>query len=74
MFHHPQFRGRIGELKTIIAKKVFLRSGDYLDLNNVTIPTHNGTTQIDHLIVSRYGVFVVESPGPARRASAMWNI
>lgn len=32
-----------------------------MDINNVTIPTPNGTTQIDHVIVSRYGVFVVET-------------
>jgi hypothetical protein len=32
-----------------------------VDINNVTIPTPNGTTQIDHVIVSRYGVFVVET-------------
>ena len=61
MSHRPQFRGWLGELKTIMAKKVFLPSRDYVDLNNVTIPTHRGTAQIDHVIVSRYGVFVVES-------------
>jgi restriction system protein len=55
------FKGWIGELKTIIAKKVFLRSSDYIDLNNVTIHTGVGTTQIDHIIISRYGVFVVET-------------
>jgi hypothetical protein len=56
-----KFRGWVGELKTVVAKKVFLRSSEYVDLNNVTIPTHRGTTQIDHVIVSRYGIFVVES-------------
>jgi restriction system protein len=61
MSYRPQFRGWVGELKTIIAKKVFLPSRDYVDLNNVTIPTHSGTAQIDHVIVSRFGVFVVES-------------
>ena len=30
-------------------------------LNNVTLPTEDGTTQIDHILVSRYGVFVFES-------------
>jgi hypothetical protein len=56
-----QFRGWFGELKTVIAKKLFLRSSDYADLNNVTIKTRRGTTQIDHVIISRYGVFVVET-------------
>ena len=27
----------------------------------MTLPTEDGTTQIDHIIVSRYGVFVVET-------------
>ena len=30
-------------------------------LNNVTLPTSDGTTQIDHILVSRYGIFVIES-------------
>jgi len=61
MFWGLQFAGWFGELKTVIAKKLFLRSSDYVDLNNVTIRTRRGTTQIDHVIVSRYGVFVVET-------------
>jgi len=44
-----------------LAKKMFLDADTYIDVNNVTIPTSNGTTQIDHVIVSRYGVFVVET-------------
>jgi hypothetical protein len=30
-------------------------------LNNVTLQTDGGTTQIDHVLVSRYGVFVIET-------------
>jgi hypothetical protein len=30
-------------------------------LNNITIPVDDGTTQIDHILVSRYGVFVIET-------------
>ncbi|MFM7001908.1 MAG: nuclease-related domain-containing protein, partial [Limnohabitans sp.] len=30
-------------------------------LNNITLKTVNGTTQIDHILVSRYGVFVIET-------------
>lgn len=56
-----QFTGWFGELKTVIAKKLFLRSPDYVDINNVTIRTRRGTTQIDHVTISRYGVFVVET-------------
>lgn len=51
----------MGEIQGTIAKKVFLDPKIYLDLNNVTIPTLNGTTQVDHIIVSRYGIFVIET-------------
>lgn len=61
MFLGLQFTGWCGELKTVIANKLFLRSSGYTDINNVTIRTGHGTTQIDHVIVSRYGVFVVET-------------
>ncbi len=30
-------------------------------LNHVTLKTADGTTQIDHVLVSRYGVFVIET-------------
>lgn len=56
-----QFTGWFGELKTAIATRLFLPSSDYVDINNVTIRTRRGTTQIDHVIISRYGVFVVET-------------
>ncbi len=55
------FKGWIGEVQGTLAKKIFLDPQTYVDINNVTIPTSKGTTQIDHVIVSRYGVFVVET-------------
>ena len=54
-------KGWVGEVQSTLANKTFLDSHIYLALNNVTIPTFNGTTQIDHVIVSRHGVFVVET-------------
>jgi hypothetical protein len=56
-----EFSGWLGEIKSILAKKLLLKSAHYIDLNDVTIPTPRGTTQIDHVIISRYGIFVVES-------------
>ena len=41
--------------------KLMLNGDVYKQINNVTIPTSNGTTQIDHIIVSRYGIFVIET-------------
>ena len=55
------FKGWIGEAALAVAKKIALDGNVYRDLNNVTIPTSNGTTQIDHIIVSRYGIFVIET-------------
>lgn len=55
------FKGFIGETMGSIAHKALLDSNIYRELNNVTIPTPDGTTQIDHIIVSRYGIFVIEA-------------
>lgn len=55
------FKGWFGEALVSVAKKIALDGNVYRDVNNVTIPTSNGTTQIDHIIVSRYGVFVIET-------------
>ena len=38
-----------------------LPSGIYHSRHNVTLRTLDGTTQIDHIIVSRFGIFVVET-------------
>jgi restriction system protein len=54
-------KGWFGEVQGILAKKIFLDPKVYADINNITIPTGNGTTQIDHVIISKYGIFVVET-------------
>ncbi len=38
-----------------------LPAADYHAFDNVTIPDGEGTTQIDHIYVSRFGIFVVET-------------
>jgi hypothetical protein len=30
-------------------------------INNVTLPTERGTTQIDHILISKRGIFVIET-------------
>ncbi len=37
-----------------------LPRSEYHHFHNIVIPTARGTTEVDHLIVSRFGVFVVE--------------
>ncbi|WP_223248470.1 nuclease-related domain-containing protein [Sulfurirhabdus autotrophica] len=55
------FKGLIGETMGSLAHKIMLDKTVYHELNNVTIPTTDGTTQIDHIIVSRFGIFVIEA-------------
>ena len=38
-----------------------LNSQVYQRVHDVIIPTSNGTTQIDHIILSIYGIFVIET-------------
>ncbi|HDM8148230.1 TPA: NERD domain-containing protein [Vibrio harveyi] len=38
-----------------------LPESDYTLIKDVTLPTSDGTTQIDHIVVSKYGIFVVET-------------
>jgi restriction system protein len=54
-------KGVFGELLVNLAAKFFLDKKIYTLFKNVTLPTEDGTTQIDHVIVSRYGVFVIET-------------
>lgn len=57
----PFMKGFLGELMVNLAAKFFLDKKIYTLFKNVTLPTEGGTTQIDHVVVSRYGVFVVET-------------
>ncbi len=53
-------KGFVGELQTKFILSLFPKS-EYRIINNVLIPTDDGTTQVDHVVVSPYGLFVVES-------------
>ncbi|MFZ4699892.1 MAG: NERD domain-containing protein [Candidatus Methylumidiphilus sp.] len=57
----PWFKGLVGEAKVNLAIRLFLNKKEYHPIKNVTLPTEDGTTQIDHIIVSKYGIFVVET-------------
>jgi len=57
----PFMKGVLGEFLVNLAAKFFLDKKIYTLFKNVTLPTEDGTTQIDHVIVSRYGVFVIET-------------
>ena len=55
------FKGVLGEWQVNLLIKFFLDKDKYHLIKNVTLPTEDGTTQIDHIIVSKYGIFVVET-------------
>lgn len=56
----PQIRGMFGE-KSIAFLLSLLDKKKYKVLNNVLLETKNGTVQIDHIVVSNYGIFVIET-------------
>jgi hypothetical protein len=49
--------------ETLLSSTVLVnfKSPDYHLLNHVTLPLKDGTTQVDHILVSRFGVFVIET-------------
>lgn len=56
----PTIKGWFGE-KTISLYLHRLPQDEYSVINDIILPTENGTTQIDHIVVSLYGVFVIET-------------
>jgi restriction system protein len=55
------FKGWFGELLVNLANSLCLDKKTYHTLKNITLSTKDGTTQIDHIIISQYGIFVVET-------------
>lgn len=55
------YRGWLGEAKTTFKMWLTLDSKIYHKFHNVIIPSKNGTAQIDHLLVSPFGIFIVET-------------
>ncbi|MNM36140.1 Nuclease-related domain protein [compost metagenome] len=57
----PWFKGMIGEWFINLSIRLFLDQRKYHLLKDVTLPIPQGSTQIDHVIVSRFGIFVIET-------------
>lgn len=55
----PDIIGKVGEKR--VAIKLDWLSKEYIVLNDIMLPTQYGTTQIDHVVVSPYGIFVIET-------------
>lgn len=58
-FNQALIKGRWGEKR--ISSKLFSLSNEYHLFNNVYIEVEGRSVQIDHVIISQYGVFVIET-------------
>ncbi len=54
-------RGWLGEKRTAFRMRLSLNTSVYRRFHNVIVATANGTTQIDHLLVSPFRLFVIET-------------
>lgn len=59
MFH--LLKGWLGEAGVKIGLRTGLDQELYRSFHNLIVPTTGGTTQIDHVVVSKFGVFVIET-------------
>lgn len=57
----PVIKGWLGEQLVRITLALGLPKTDYRVFYDVTLRGADGTTQIDHLVVSRFGIFVIET-------------
>jgi len=54
-------KGWFGEKITSAGMWALLDKNEYRRIDDVIVPSSSGTTQIDHVIVSVYGIFVIET-------------
>jgi hypothetical protein len=54
-------KGWFGEKMTSAGMWALLDTDIYRRIDDLIVPARNGTTQIDHVLVSVHGIFVIES-------------
>ena len=59
-FNGAKIKGNVGE-KRVANILSTLDNTKYKVINNLMIRTERGTTQIDHVVISIYGIFVIET-------------
>ena len=59
IWKNPKYIGKVGEKK--VARILHSLPSEYRVLNNIIIPNSRGTSQIDHVVISPYGIFVIET-------------
>jgi len=58
----PYLKGKMGEFAVAAHAKLYLDQDRYTLLNDCTLPDEqNQTTQIDHILLSPFGIFVIET-------------
>lgn len=57
--YYPKFRGFMGEFWIKLELKK-LPKNKYVVLNDIMIKDEKGSHQIDHLVISGFGIFVIE--------------
>lgn len=61
-FKSPWMKGKMGETIVNASNKLFLDKDIYSSVKDITLQLSDGTTtQIDHIVVSKHGVFVIET-------------
>jgi hypothetical protein len=56
----PKIKGIIGE-KSISSILYFLDKSKYKVINNIVLKKDTKTSQIDHIVISDFGIFVIET-------------
>lgn len=59
-FYAPRIKGAIGESKVAVLL-YFLNKNEYRVINDILLRSGGRSSQIDHLVVSIYGIFVIET-------------
>lgn len=72
------FKGKFGEFKVNRILRKRMGGEQYRLIKNVTLPPEEDTTQVDHILVSVFGVFVIETKNMrgriiGRRDEKMWT-
>ena len=58
-YNSPKQKGKRGEMR--IHDILMQLPDEYHVMDDVMLKTTNGTTQIDHIVVSKYGIFAIET-------------
>lgn len=58
-YNSPVQKGKRGEQR--VHDILMQLPDEYFILDDVVLPTNRGTTQIDHIVVSKYGLFAIET-------------